>query len=143
MPSTNCQTSIELTDDPLDAAAILALVADDDCGAQMIFLGCTRRTTGERITQRLTYEAYRSMAISELRGLAEQAANRWKLRHLAIYHRLGEVAVGQASVAIAASSPHRPDVMAAIPWLMDRLKEAVPIWKQETFADGSSAWIHP
>ncbi len=134
---------IELTDEPLDPTAILALVADDDCGAQIIFLGCTRRTTGEKITQQLTYQAYRSMAISELRGLAEKAANRWNLRRLAIYHRLGEVAVGQASVAIAAASPHRPDVMAAIPWLMDRLKETVPIWKQETFADGSSAWIHP
>ena len=83
-----------------------------------------------------------STAPSESLGKGSQA-ERWPLRAIAIQHRLGLVEVGQASVAVAVASSHRGPVMEAIPWLMDRLKQRVPIWKQETYADGSTEWIHP
>ena len=141
--SVGCRIDIVLCDGAIDADGMLRWIGDEESGARMIFLGCTRRTTGEKVTERLAYEAYREMAETELQSLASEAAQRWPLQAVAIHHRLGRVDVGQASVAVAAASSHRRPVMEAIPWLMDRLKEQVPIWKQETFADGSTEWIHP
>lgn len=138
-----CAVTIELTTEPLDPTVLLQRIADPDCGAQLLFLGCTRKTTGDRTTDRLTYQAYDAMARAELQQLADQATAQWPLRHLTLQHRLGVVAVGEASVAVAASSPHRRAVMEAVPWLMDRLKQTVPIWKQETYSDGSTEWVHP
>lgn len=138
-----CRIDIELRQTAIDTETMLRWIGDEESGARMVFVGCTRRTTGERITARLAYEAYQAMAESELRGLASEAAERWPLRAVAIQHRLGPVDVGQASVAVAVASSHRGPVMEAIPWLMDRLKERVPIWKQETYADGSTEWMHP
>jgi molybdopterin synthase catalytic subunit len=137
-----CDLSISLTAQPLDTSSILLRLADPECGAQLLFLGCTRRSTEGRVTERLSYEAYLELAEAELRRIGEEAAGRWPLRKLVIVHRLGVVEVGQASVAVAAASPHRKAVMEAVPWLMDRLKETVPIWKQENYADGSTEWVH-
>ena len=141
--SSNCEVEVLLTSKPLDVAAIQRFIEDVDCGAQLIFLGCTRRTTGAQVTTFLAYEAYQPMAENELRKLAELASHRWPLRKIVVHHRLGQVDVGQASVIVAAASPHRPAVMEAIPWIMDRLKQDVPIWKKENFADGSQSWVHP
>lgn len=143
MSPAGCRIDIALVDDALDGDSLLRWVGDEDCGARMVFLGCTRRTTGDRVTERLAYEAYRELAVTELSDLAREASARWPLRAVAIHHRLGVVGVGEASVAVAVSSSHRGAVMEVVPWLMDRLKERVPIWKQETYADGSSEWIHP
>ena len=141
--SLDCRIEVALVETAIDCEAMLRWVGDEECGARMVFLGCTRRTTGEKVTSRLAYEAYRAMAESELSSLASEAAERWPLRAVAIQHRLGVVDVGQASVAVAAASSHRGPVMEAIPWLMDRLKERVPIWKQETYLDGTTEWMHP
>ncbi|WP_164103784.1 molybdenum cofactor biosynthesis protein MoaE [Candidatus Laterigemmans baculatus] len=138
-----CRIEVALVESAIDCQAMLDRIGDDECGARMVFVGCTRRTTGQRVTERLAYEAYRAMAETELRGLAAEAAERWPLRAVAIEHRLGVVEVGQASVAVGVASSHRGPVMEAIPWLMDRLKERIPIWKQETYADGTTEWIHP
>ena len=140
--SRSLVAEVELLSNPLDLASLWSRLADDDCGARMVFAGCTRRHTGEQVTQSLSYQAYPSMAVAELQMLAERAIERWDLRRLVIQHRVGEVPVGEPSVAIAAASPHRPAVMEAIPWLMDELKRTVPIWKRESFADGTTSWIH-
>lgn len=138
-----CQIEILLTSEPLQVAEIEAKLVDPDCGARMVFQGCTRRRTGEKVTTLLAYEAYPSMAEKELRKLAEQAADRWPLLHLVIAHRLGQVDVTQPSVIIGASSAHRVAVMESIPWIMDRLKTDVPIWKREHYEDGKTEWVHP
>lgn len=133
----------ELVDQPIDLAALAPTISDADVGAHGWFLGVTRRTTGDRVTERLCYEAHRSMAAAELQRLAARACAQFELAAAVIVHRLGEVAVGQASVVVGCSSGHRPQVFAALPWIMDQLKRDVPIWKQETYADGTTEWVHP
>lgn len=137
------QTLVEIIDSAIDDEHVWRLIADVDCGAQNVFLGTTRRLTRGEETRFLVYDAYRPMAQRELERLAFEAAKRWELRHLVIVHRLGKVALGEPSVAIGASSPHRKDVFEAIPWILEQLKKSVPIWKQENWADGSTQWVHP
>ncbi len=144
-PDSSDDDSIRITIDarPIDAQSLASFVSHPDCGAQMLFLGCTRRTTGDQVTTLLEYEAYRPMADRELERIAHEAIGRWGLQRVAIYHRLGRVPVQEASIAVAASSPHRVAVMEAIPWIMDQLKSSVPIWKRETFENGETCWVHP
>ncbi|TWT79320.1 Molybdopterin synthase catalytic subunit [Planctomycetes bacterium CA13] len=133
---------VQLVSKGIDVGQLQSFIADPDVGAHGWFHGVTRRRTGDKITQILSYEAHESMAISELNRLAREATERFELTRLVIVHRLGIVPVGEASVVIGCSSPHRKQVFAALPWLMDHLKQDVPIWKQETFVDGSSEWVH-
>jgi molybdopterin synthase catalytic subunit len=91
----------------------------------------------------LVYEAFTPMAEAELQRLLQEAAERHGLTAGVILHRLGEVAVGAASIAVAVSSPHRRSSFAAVAWIMDMVKTRVPIWKQEAFEDGSQEWVHP
>jgi molybdopterin synthase catalytic subunit len=134
---------VELTRDPIDAQGVLRAVQSTQAGAVVLFLGTTREFTAGRQTVRLHYEAYADMARRQLELLETQARAQWPLVGCALVHRLGEVGLGEASVAVAVSSPHRRDAFAAAEWLMDRLKQEVPIWKQEHWADGSSEWVHP
>jgi molybdopterin synthase catalytic subunit len=134
---------IQLTDKPVDPSAVLALVASPAAGAALLFLGTTREFTGGRRTLWLDYECYTQMAQRTLATLEAQARARWPLVECAIVHRLGRVDVGEASVAIAVSSGHRQAAFEAGQWLIDTLKEVVPIWKQEHWADGSVEWVHP
>ena len=134
---------IRLTHDPLDSAAVMAAVASPRAGAVVLFLGTTRGLTGERETRQLNYECYPEMAERKLAELAAEARRRWPLEGVAIEHRLGLVLPGEASVAVAVSSPHRSDAFAAGQWLIDTLKEVVPIWKEEHWASGEREWVHP
>jgi molybdopterin synthase catalytic subunit len=134
---------IELTDQPIDLGSLRSKLEDPDVGAHGWFLGVTRRTTHDRVTATLSYEAHRPMAAKQLAEIGNQAMERFRLRHVVIVHRLGEVPVAQASVAVGCSSPHRVDTFAALPWIMDTLKQQVPIWKRETFVDGTTQWVHP
>ena len=134
---------IELTESPLEPARLLAQAQSPDAGAVLLFLGTTRRMTGDRETRSLQYEAYPEMAVKELERLKGEACERWSLISCAISHRLGKVPLGEASVAIVVASAHRGEAFAAGQWLIDRLKECVPIWKQEQWADGSTEWVHP
>lgn len=142
---TNVQrtTWIELVDSRIDIESLRSKIADPDVGAIGWFEGVTRRTTDDRVTERLSYEAHRPMAIAELEKLASMAVEKFSLHRCVIVHRLGDVPVGQASVVIGCSSPHRPATFESLPWIMDVLKQDVPIWKRELFADGSTQWIHP
>ncbi len=134
---------IAFTQTEIQLDKLLESVADEACGASVLFVGTTRRWTGGKETVQLKYEAYEEMARIQLERLAEEAKQRWSIQNVAIVHRLGEVAVGEASVAVCVSSPHRAAAFEAAQWLIDELKKSVPIWKQEHWNDQSSAWIHP
>ncbi len=136
-------TMIELTDLPIDPQTVLAAVASPAAGAVVLFLGTTREFTAGRQTVYLDYECYPEMARKKMQELTDEAAQRWSLVGCAIIHRLGRVALGETSVAIAVSSPHRQVAFEAGQWLIDTLKQVVPIWKQEHWSDGSTEWVHP
>ena len=134
---------IELTRAPLDTARLLACAQSPQAGAVLLFLGVTRQHTDGRETTELHYEAYESMALKELAKLEAEAHRRWNLVECSIVHRLGCVPLGESSVAIVTTSPHRRAAFAAGEWLIDTLKQSVPIWKQERWADGTTEWVHP
>jgi len=128
---------------PVDGQRLLAHVADQNAGANILFLGTTRRITGSERTEGLDYEAHEPMAAAALERLKEQALERFALTSCAIEHRLGWVPAGEASIAVALSAPHRRAAFAAVEWLMERIKAEVPIWKCEAGEDGSREWVHP
>jgi len=132
-----------LTEKPIDPTAVLAQVASHDAGAVVLFLGTTREFTHGRRTASLEYECYPKMAEKKLAELASQARRRWPLTACAIVHRLGHLELGEASIAIAVSAPHRQAAFEAGQWLIDTIKEVVPIWKCENWADGTTEWVHP
>jgi len=134
---------IQLTDEPIDAQRLLQLAQRPEAGAVLLFLGTTRQFTDERETVELHYDAYHEMAVRELEKLEREARRRWPIVECGIVHRLGLVPVAEASVAIVVSSPHRDEAFVAGRWLIDTLKESVPIWKQEHWADGAVEWVHP
>ncbi|MEX2307397.1 MAG: molybdenum cofactor biosynthesis protein MoaE, partial [Pirellulales bacterium] len=134
---------IRLTNDPIDTAALIDAARHPEAGAVVLFLGTTRELTDGRQTVALDYEAYREMAERQLADLETEARRRWPVLECRIVHRLGRVAPTEASVAIAVSTPHRADAFAAGQWLIDSLKQGVPIWKREQWADGTTEWVHP
>jgi molybdopterin synthase catalytic subunit len=134
---------IQLTNYPIDTAALLNAVRHPEAGAVVLFLGTTRELTGARQTTALDYEAYHEMAERRLADLETEARRRWPVIECSIAHRLGRVPPTEASVAIAVSTPHRSDAFAAGQWLIDSLKRDVPIWKRERWADGTTEWVHP
>lgn len=130
----------ELVDGPIDTGRVEAAVSGPGRGAVVIFLGTVRNHHAGRPVEKLTYSAYRPMALEGLRKIvADLEASSPDLR-AAIVHRLGEVAVGEASVAIAVASPHRPAAYEASRTALERLKAEIPIWKREHYADGEAAW---
>jgi molybdopterin synthase catalytic subunit len=131
---------IALTPDPLDPAALVAAVADPDHGGTATFLGTTRREAGLREVAELRYEAYEELAYAELARIVAEAEARFGAR-VAVAHRVGAVAVGDPSVAVAASAGHRREAFAACRYAIDALKARAPIWKQTVYADGEAGWI--
>lgn len=129
-----------MTTEAIDLGALVAAVADDEAGATATFLGTTRRTNRGRLVLKLEYEAYDGMALAEFNKMTAEATERWELCKAAVVHRTGEVPLGEASVAIAVSAPHRAESIEACHFLIDRLKEVAPIWKKEHF-EGGEVWI--
>lgn len=125
---------------PIDVAALERAVTDPGAGGTTTFVGTTRNENAGRGVIRLEYEAYEPMALSEMRKLADEAGRRWKITRIAIGHRIGVVEIGEASVAIAVSAPHRAEAFAACRFAIDRLKQIVPIWKKEYF-EGGEVWV--
>jgi molybdopterin synthase catalytic subunit len=134
---------IQLTENPIDPGAVVQAVRSPAAGAVVLFLGTAREITGGRRTRSLDYEAYPQMARAKLAELEEEARRRWPLSECAVVHRLGHLAIGEISVAIAVSSAHREPAFEAGRWLIDHIKQVVPIWKKENWADGTSEWAHP
>ncbi|KAI8150288.1 Molybdopterin biosynthesis MoaE [Fennellomyces sp. T-0311] len=129
---------VDITSDNLPSLeSISHLVQDDTAGAISTFSGLTRDTfQGKRVVQ-LDYEAYVPMATKVLHELIKEARDQWDLKHVAVYHRIGTVPVGQVSVVIAVSSAHRREGLRATEYLIDHLKDRCPIWKKEVYEDGS------
>ena len=127
----------------LPVGEAVAFLTTPEAGGVSLFVGTTRQWTEERETARLRYEAYEPMALAELDRLARDAAERWPVARCCLLHRLGDVPVGEASVVVGVATPHRAEAFAACRWLIDTLKERVPIWKREVFADGTEAWVRP
>lgn len=132
-----------LTTDPINTQTLLDHVGSPAAGAVVLFLGTVRERTGDRRTDSLDYECYPEMAEKKLAELEAEARRRWPLVACSIVHRLGHLELGEASVAVAVSTAHRGQAFEAGQWLIDTLKEVVPIWKKENWADGTSDWVHP
>jgi molybdopterin synthase catalytic subunit len=134
---------IRLTRETIDYHALTEAVRRPQCGAVVTFLGTVRDLTGERVTVALDYEAYPGMAEAKLAEIEADVRARWPVGEVMLVHRLGRLDVGEVSVAVAVSCPHRAEAFAACRHAIDRLKELVPIWKKENWADGSTEWVHP
>jgi molybdopterin synthase catalytic subunit len=134
---------IQLTHAVIDHEALTEQVRRPGCGAVVTFLGTVRDLTGSRMTVALEYEAYAGMAEKKMAEIEAATRQRWPVGELAMIHRLGRLEVGEVSVAVAVSSPHRGDAFDACRYAIDRLKELVPIWKKENWSDGSTEWVHP
>jgi MoaE-MoaD fusion protein len=130
----------ELTIDPLDARRLEAAVAHKGAGAICTFTGIVRDSSRGRSVTHLDYEAYAEMATAQMRKIGDEIAEQWPEARVAMAHRTGRLEIGEASVVVAVSCPHRAEAIAACKWGIDRLKESVPIWKKEHAADGTY-WI--
>jgi molybdopterin converting factor subunit 1 len=130
----------ELTTRPLDARRMETAVAHAGAGAICTFTGIVRDSSRGRSVTHLEYEAYSEMATAQMRKIAEEIADRWPEARVAMAHRTGRLEIGEPSVVVSVSSPHRAEAIAACKWGIDRLKETVPIWKKEHATDGTY-WI--
>ena len=133
---------IQLTRDEIDHTAVTESVRTNAAGAVMLFLGTVREFTKDQQTVALDYEAYSEMAEVQLAKLEQEARERWPIEKLTIVHRLGHLELGDISVAIAVSCPHRAAAFEAARFVIDELKVRVPIWKQENWKDGTKEWVH-
>lgn len=131
---------IEIVDHPID---VNALVRCDDAGAAgglVLFLGTVRNKTRGKDVAKLEYEAYGDMALHELRKIVEEGLRRFEITSIDVVHRVGTLAMGEVAVAIAVRAPHRGASFDACRYVIDTLKETVPIWKKEFFEDGA-VWV--
>jgi molybdopterin synthase catalytic subunit/molybdopterin converting factor small subunit len=132
--------SFLITAEPLDVSAVIAEAADDEAGAVASFVGTVRRHSRGRTVLYLEYEAFEEMAEPMLRALADELTAKHGLSKVAIHHRVGRVEIGEPSVAIAISAPHRAAALAACTEAIDTLKETIPLWKKE-FYEGGEEWL--
>src|SRR5215470_9839629 len=123
--------------EPIDTRGVLERIKSPEDGAAIAFEGVVRNNTRGRQTLYLDYEAYEAMALKQMEELAEEALGQFKVRDVAIVHRLGRLEIGETSVLIVVSSAHRAAAYEASRWLIDTLKRSVPIWKKEYFVDGA------
>ena len=132
-----------LTHAPIDYHALTESVRRPGCGAVCLFLGTVRDLTGDDVTAFLEYEAYPPMAEKKLADIEADVRRRWPVGDVALVHRLGKLAVGEISVAVAVSSPHRAEAFEAGRFAIDTLKQVVPVWKKDVAPDGSTTWSDP
>jgi molybdopterin synthase catalytic subunit len=130
----------KIVDGPIDELALESAVRTDADGAVLVFRGVARRYSHGREVVHLEYEAYPEMAEKVMAEIADEIKRKWPVSRVAIVHRTGVLEIGQASVVIAISAPHRAEAFAAGQYAIDRLKHVVPIWKKEVWSDGSQ-WI--
>jgi molybdopterin synthase catalytic subunit len=130
-----------LVDAPIDPADLIAEVSASSNGAVLLFLGLVRETNEGRDVTGIEYSAYEAMAERELAAIAEECAANHGVNHVVIVHRLGELALQEASVGIAVGHPHRAEAYEASRWIIEELKRRVPIWKREHYVDGTREWV--
>ena len=131
----------ELTRDPIPVERLVAAITRPECGAIALFLGTTRDHHDGRKVTRLAYEAYEPMALAALEALERAAIERFEVAACRIVHRIGEVPLTEASVAVVVAAAHRAPAFDACRWAMDELKRTVPIWKKEHYAEGGENWV--
>ncbi|RFZ84987.1 molybdenum cofactor biosynthesis protein MoaE [Mucilaginibacter terrenus] len=136
--------NVELHSTPLDVSACIDRVMSPEAGGIDVFIGTVRNATKGKAVVRLEFEAYEQMAVKEMIKIAEQAFTKWTLLKVLVHHRTGVLEVGDVPVIIAVSSPHRDAAFEACRYVIDTLKQTVPIWKKEVFEDGET-WVaaHP
>jgi MoaE-MoaD fusion protein len=127
----------DLVRDPIDTLGVLERIKQGEDGAAVLFEGVVRNHTRGRKTLYLNYEAYEEMALRQMEAMAERAMQDFKIREVALVHRLGKLEIGETSVLIVVASAHRAAAFDACRWLIDTLKRTVPIWKKEHFEDGA------
>jgi molybdopterin synthase catalytic subunit len=135
---------IKLTEEPLDIPACIDWVMSPQCGGIDVFIGTVRNATKGKAVLRLEFEAYAKMALKEMQKIAEQAQAQWPIEKILLHHRTGVLQVGEVPVIIAAAAAHRDAAFDACRYIIDTLKQTVPIWKKEIFEDGE-IWVaaHP
>lgn len=131
---------IEVTEAPLSLDPLLKAVSRPNCGAVAFFVGIVRGPSRGRDILYLEYEAYREMAEAKMREIAEAIKIQWPVEEIAIVHRVGRLEIGEASVIVAVSAPHRKEALEACAYGIERVKEVVPIWKKEVW-EGGEEWI--
>ena len=138
------QVDIFLSESPLNTAACIEKVMQDDCGGMNVFIGTVRNSTQTKTVIQLEFEAYHSMAVSEMKKIAGDVLQRWPAKKILIHHRTGILKVGEIPVIIAVAAAHRDAAFEACRYIIDTLKKTVPIWKKEVFEDGET-WVsaHP
>lgn len=125
----------------IDPTEVLGLVGGPEDGAVLLFLGTVRNHAGGEAVNGMTYEAYESMATPVLAEIAGEAAERLGTDRLVVVHRVGELAIGDVSVAIAVSSPHRAQAYEASRYVIEEIKNRLPVWKREHYTSGRSDWV--
>jgi MoaE-MoaD fusion protein len=139
-PDQAIEDFFELTTDLINIGEVARRVVPPSCGATVTLDGYVREWTRGRQTHYLVYEAYEPMALSEMRKLGERAREQFDIAHIGIVHRTGRLEIGETSVVISVSAPHRSAAFEACQWLISELKRTVPIWKKEFYADGEM-WV--
>ncbi len=130
-----------VTPDPIESASLTGYVQTSGDGAIVLFAGVARDNAEGRATAHLYYEAYASMAEPVLSQIADEARARWPIGRVAIHHRTGKLDIGETAVLVAVAAPHRHEAFEAAEFMMDRIKEIAPIWKRESWLDGTTEWI--
>lgn len=135
---------IQISSEPLNVQACINFVSAPQAGGIDIFIGTVRNATKGKQVVRLEFEAYKSMALQQMQFIAKQVIEQWPVLHIAVHHRIGMLNVGEIPVVIAVSAAHRAAAFDACRYIIDTLKEKVPIWKKEVFEDGE-IWVaaHP
>lgn len=132
---------VRVTGEPIGADEAVAFVADPGAGGTCVFLGTVRDSSADGEVTGLTYEAWDELATRRLEELGIEMLERWPLRKAALLHRSGELAIGEVSVVVACSAPHRAEAFEANRHGIERLKQDVPIWKKEAFVSGEAEWV--
>jgi molybdopterin synthase catalytic subunit len=143
--SGGAKDMIEVTSDPLDPGKLAAAVRKDESGAVIVFSGVARNNSEGRRVEALEYEAHATLAEKKLREVAGEVRSRWPVTGVAIAHRVGRLTIGETSLLVAVSSPHRREAFEACQYAVDRIKQTVPVWKKEIWEGGGGAWVegHP
>jgi molybdopterin synthase catalytic subunit len=138
------QTQLEIHTEPLNIQSCIEWIMSPESGGIDVFIGTVRNATKGKTVLKLEFEAYNQMAINEMKKIAQQASNKWPVQKVLIHHRTGVLQVGAVPVVIAVSAAHRDAAFDACRYIIDTLKQSVPIWKKEFFDDGE-VWVaaHP
>ena len=131
----------EVRSDPINAAGLLAKVGADEDGVALLFIGVVRDHAEGRRVEGMRYDVYAEMATEVLRKIALEASERLGTDRIAVVHRFGELEIGDVSVGIAVSSPHRAEAYGASRYMIEEIKRRLPVWKKEHYADGVSEWV--